>query len=93
MFYLLQEWPRILPISRIRSCGHGTSRTTKLLAGGRPGDVRVPARQLSVMLLLAVFLQHRTVGGGPALLRRRWVMTGLLVFIPFVGFSASLCWR
>ncbi len=71
MFYLLQEWPRILDdIDSVMS---------EFLRG-----------QLSVMMLLAVFYSVGLWFAGLNFALPVGVLTGLLVFIPYVGFGGGL---
>ncbi|MDT3669714.1 MAG: AI-2E family transporter [Aromatoleum sp.] len=90
MFYLLQDWPQLLENTRsiiprpllpraMRIVGDIDSVLSQFLRG-----------QLSVMLLLAVFY---TVGlwiAGLKFALPVGVITGLLVFIPYVGFGGGL---
>ncbi len=90
MFYLLQDWPQLL--ENIRSI---IPRPLLLRAMRIVGDIdsvlsQFLRGQLSVMLLLAVFY---TVGlwiAGLKFALPVGVITGLLVFIPYVGFGGGL---
>jgi len=90
MFYLLQDWPQLL--ENIRSI---IPRPLLLRAMRIVNDIdsvlsQFLRGQLSVMLLLAVFY---TVGlwiAGLKFALPVGVITGLLVFIPYVGFGGGL---
>lgn len=90
MFYLLQEWPRLLVgmqqvVPRpwleqtMRVIGDVDSVLSEFLRG-----------QLSVMLLLAVFYSVGLWLAGLDFALPVGVVTGLLVFIPYVGFGGGL---
>ncbi len=90
MFYLLQEWPRILDAlqrivprpwlpSTMRILNDIDSVMSEFLRG-----------QLSVMLLLAVFYSIGLWFAGLNFALPVGVLTGLLVFIPYVGFGGGL---
>lgn len=90
MFYLMRDWPHIL--ARIEAAiprpWHDTSM--RLL-----GDVdRVLAEflrgQLSVMLVLAVYYSAGLWLAGVNFALPVGLLTGLLVFIPYVGFGGGL---
>ncbi|MCB1961120.1 MAG: AI-2E family transporter [Rhodocyclaceae bacterium] len=90
MFYLLQEWPHILDGIRAIIPRPMLSRSLRIL-----GDIdRVMSEflrgQLSVMLLLAVFYSVGLWLAGLRFALPVGVVTGLLVFVPFVGFSVGL---
>ncbi len=90
MFYLLQEWPRfmsglqsviprpILPRT-LRILGDIDSVMSEFLRG-----------QLSVMLILAIFYSVGLWLAGLKFALPVGVLTGLLAFIPFVGFGGGL---
>lgn len=90
MFYLLQEWPRIIPavgsviprpmlepVSRI--VGQIDSVLSEFLRG-----------QLSVMLVLATYYCIALWIAGLSFALPVGIITGLLSFIPFVGFGGGL---
>lgn len=90
MFYLLQEWPKLLQSLRSIVPRPWLPRTMRLI-----GDIdsilsEFLRGQLSVMLLLAVYY---SVGLWLADLKFALpvgILTGLLVFIPYVGFGGGL---
>ncbi|NMG65064.1 AI-2E family transporter [Azoarcus indigens] len=90
MFYLLQDWPRLIAgleraVPRpwlprtLRIIGEIDSVLSEFLRG-----------QLSVMLLLAVFYSLGLWIAGLNFALPVGVLTGLLVFIPYVGFGGGL---
>ncbi|WP_227818310.1 AI-2E family transporter [Nitrogeniibacter aestuarii] len=90
MFYLLQEWPHITQGLRNVIPRPMVDRTMRIL-----GDIdKVMSEflrgQLSVMLLLAVFYSIGLWMAGLKFALPVGVITGLLVFVPFVGFTAGL---
>jgi predicted PurR-regulated permease PerM len=90
MFYLLQEWPHITEGLRRTIPRPMVDRTLRIL-----GDIdKVMSEflrgQLSVMLLLAVFYSLGLWIAGLKFALPVGVITGLLVFVPFVGFTAGL---
>ncbi|ATE59216.1 AI-2E family transporter [Thauera sinica] len=90
MFYLLQEWPRILAeLQRIvpRPWLDGTMRVINDIDRVMSEFLR---GQLSVMLLLAVFYSVGLWIAGLNFALPVGVLTGLLVFIPYVGFGGGL---
>lgn len=90
MFYLLQEWPRILAeLERIvpRPWLDGTKRILGDIDSVMSEFLR---GQLSVMLLLAVFYSVGLWLAGLNFWLPVGVLTGLLVFIPYVGFGGGL---
>lgn len=90
MFYLLQEWPRILAeLERIvpRPWVDGTKRILGDIDSVMSEFLR---GQLSVMLLLAVFYSVGLWLAGLNFWLPVGVLTGLLVFIPYVGFGGGL---
>ncbi len=89
MFYLLQEWPRILDeLERIvpRPWVDGTKRVLGDIDSVMSEFLR---GQLSVMLLLAVFYSAGLWLAGLNFWLPVGVLTGLLVFIPYVGFGGG----
>ncbi|MBN8442583.1 MAG: AI-2E family transporter [Thauera sp.] len=90
MFYLLQEWPRILAELQRIVPRPWLDRTMQLI-----NDIdRVMSEflrgQLSVMLLLAVLYSAGLWFAGLKFWLPVGVLTGLLVFIPYVGFGGGL---
>jgi predicted PurR-regulated permease PerM len=90
MFYLLQEWPHITEGLRTIIPRPMVDRSLRIL-----GDIdKVMSEflrgQLSVMLLLAVFYSIGLWIAGLKFALPVGVITGLLVFVPFVGFTAGL---
>ena len=90
MFYLLQEWPRILTELQRIVPRPWLERTMNII-----NDIdRVMSEflrgQLSVMLLLAVFYSAGLWFAGLNFALPVGVLTGLLVFIPYVGFGGGL---
>ena len=89
-FYLLQEWPRLiaglsrlLPRPWLPRARRVTSKIDAVLAQFCRG-------QLSVMLLLAVFYSVGLWLAGLDFALPVGVLTGLLCFIPYVGFGSGL---
>lgn len=90
MFYLLQEWPRILVALESAIPRPMLPRITRIV-----GDIdsvlsEFLRGQLSVMLLLAIFYSVGLWLAGLKFALPVGVVTGLLAFIPFVGFSGGL---
>lgn len=90
MFYLLQDWPRILDGLQTVIPRPMLERTMRII-----NDIdRVLSEflrgQLSVMLLLAVFYSVGLWIAGLKFALPVGVITGLLVFIPYVGFGGGL---
>ncbi|MCK9984418.1 MAG: hypothetical protein AzoDbin1_00890 [Azoarcus sp.] len=90
MFYLLQEWPRILDGLRTVIPRPMLERTMRII-----NDIdRVLSEflrgQLSVMLLLAVYYSVGLWIAGLKFALPVGVITGLLVFIPYIGFGGGL---
>ena len=90
MFYLLQEWPRVIAALQQAIPRPMLPRTQRIV-----GDIdRVLSEflrgQLSVMLLLAIFYSVGLWIAGLKFALPVGVITGLLAFIPFVGFGGGL---
>lgn len=90
MFYLLQDWPRILDGLQTVIPRPMLERTMRII-----NDIdRVLSEflrgQLSVMLLLAVYYSVGLWIAGLKFALPVGVITGLLVFIPYVGFGGGL---
>ncbi len=90
MFYLLQEWPRLLEGLRNVVPRPWLARSMRII-----GDIdsvlsEFLRGQLSVMLLLAVFYSVGLWLAGLNFALPVGVITGLLVFIPYVGFGGGL---
>ncbi|NMG75240.1 AI-2E family transporter [Aromatoleum diolicum] len=90
MFYLLQDWPKLLDGLQTVIPRPMLARTMRII-----NDIdRVLSEflrgQLSVMLLLAVFYSAGLWLAGLRFALPVGVITGLLVFIPYVGFGGGL---
>lgn len=90
MFYLLQEWPRILNGLQTVVPRPWLERTMRII-----GDVdhvlsEFLRGQLSVMVLLAIFYSVGLWIAGLNFALPVGVLSGLLGFIPFVGFAGGL---
>lgn len=90
MFYLLQDWPTLLAGLQTVIPRPMLARTMRMI-----NDIdRVLSEflrgQLSVMLLLAVFYSAGLWLAGLRFALPVGVITGLLVFIPYVGFGGGL---
>jgi predicted PurR-regulated permease PerM len=90
MFYLLQEWPRILDELERIVPRPWVGATTRILAEIDSVMSEFLRGQLSVMLLLAVFYSAGLWLAGLNFWLPVGVLTGLLVFIPYVGFGGGL---
>ncbi len=90
MFYLLQEWPRILvELERIVP-RPWLERTMRIINDIDSVMSEFLRGQLSVMMLLAVFYSLGLWLAGLNFWLPVGVVTGLLVFIPYVGFGGGL---
>lgn len=90
MFYLLQEWPRLTRALRDIIPRPMLARTMRIT-----GDIhRVLAEflrgQLAVMLLLAIFYSVGLWLAGLTFALPVGIITGLMSFIPFIGFGGGL---
>ena len=90
MFYLLQEWPRILDELERIVPRPWVAATTRILAEIDSVMSEFLRGQLSVMLLLAAFYSAGLWLAGLNFWLPVGVLTGLLVFIPYVGFGGGL---
>lgn len=90
MFYLLQEWPRILDYVEESVPRPLHERTMALVAEIDKVLSEFLRGQLAVMLLLAVFYCVGLWLAGLRFALPVGVITGLLAFIPYVGFSTGL---
>lgn len=90
MFYLLQEWPRILTALQTVIPRPMLPRTMRILSDIDKVLSEFLRGQLSVMLLLAVFYSIGLWIAGLKFALPVGVITGLLAFIPFVGFGGGL---
>lgn len=90
MFYLLQEWPRIIETLRNTLPRPMLARTTRILGDIDSVMSEFLRGQLSVMLLLATFYTIGLWIAGLKFALPVGVITGLLAFIPFVGFGGGL---
>ncbi|AVR89386.1 AI-2E family transporter [Thauera aromatica] len=90
MFYLLQEWPRILTELERIVPRPWLARTVRILGDIDSVMSEFLRGQLSVMLLLALFYSLGLWLAGLKFALPVGVLTGLLVFIPYVGFGGGL---
>ncbi|APR04820.1 AI-2E family transporter [Thauera chlorobenzoica] len=90
MFYLLQEWPRILAELERIVPRPWLARTVRILGDIDSVMSEFLRGQLSVMLLLALFYSLGLWLAGLKFALPVGVLTGLLVFIPYVGFGGGL---
>jgi len=90
MFYLLQEWPRIIRALQSVIPRPMLPRTTRIVGDIHSVMSEFLRGQLSVMLLLAVFYSIGLWLAGLTFALPVGVITGLLAFIPFVGFGGGL---
>ncbi len=90
MFYLLQAWPRITNGLQGLIPRPMLSRTMRILNEIDSVLSEFMRGQLSVMLLLAVFYSVGLWLAGLKFALPVGVITGLLAFIPFVGFGSGL---
>ncbi len=90
MFYLLQEWPRILTELERIVPRPWLDRTMRILNDIDSVMSEFLRGQLSVMMLLAVFYSLGLWLAGLNFWLPVGVITGLLVFIPYVGFGGGL---
>lgn len=90
MFYLLQEWPRILDGLQHVVPRPWLERTMRVIRDIDSVLSEFLRGQLSVMLLLAVFYSVGLWLAGLNFALPVGVITGLLVFIPYVGFGGGL---
>ncbi len=90
MFYLLQEWPRILEALERIVPRPWLARTMRIINDIDSVMSEFLRGQLSVMLLLALFYSVGLWFAGLNFALPVGVLTGLLVFIPYVGFGGGL---
>lgn len=90
MFYLLQEWPRLIDALRGVIPRPLLPRTTRIVRDIDSVMSEFLRGQLSVMLLLALFYSVGLWLAGLKFALPVGVITGLLAFIPFVGFGGGL---
>jgi predicted PurR-regulated permease PerM len=90
MFYLLQEWPRILDALERIVPRPWLARTMRIINDIDSVMSEFLRGQLSVMMLLAVFYSVGLWFAGLNFALPVGVLTGLLVFIPYVGFGGGL---
>jgi predicted PurR-regulated permease PerM len=90
MFYLLQEWPHLLAGLRSIVPRPWLARSMRIVGDIDSVMSEFLRGQLSVMLLLAVFYSLGLWLGGLNFALPVGVITGLLVFIPYVGFGGGL---
>jgi predicted PurR-regulated permease PerM len=90
MFYLLQDWPKLLDHVESVIPRPILTRTMRILNDIDSVLSQFLRGQLSVMLLLAVFYSVGLWLAGLKFALPVGVLTGLLVFIPYVGFGGGL---
>ncbi|MDX5446645.1 MAG: AI-2E family transporter [Zoogloeaceae bacterium] len=90
MFYLLQEWPRIIPALQNAIPRPALARTTRIARDIDKVLSEFLRGQLSVMLVLAAFYSIGLWIAGLSFALPVGIITGLLSFIPFVGFGGGL---
>lgn len=90
MFYLLQEWPRIIPSVHNAIPRPALARTTRIAREIDKVLSEFLRGQLSVMLILATFYSVGLWIAGLSFALPVGIITGLLSFIPFVGFGGGL---
>lgn len=90
MFYLLQDGPRILARLKLMVPRPMLARTLRVLGNIDSVLSEFLRGQLSVMLLLAVYYSVGLWLAGVKFALPVGVITGLLAFIPFVGFGGGL---
>ncbi len=90
MFYLLQEWPRLLGGLQHVVPRPWLERTMRILRDVDRVLSEFLRGQLSVMVLLAIFYSVGLWIAGLSFALPVGVLTGLLAFIPFVGFGGGL---
>jgi len=90
MFYLLQEWPRIIPAVQDAIPRPAIERTTRIARDIDRVMSEFMRGQLSVMLILAAFYSIGLWIAGLSFALPVGIITGLLSFIPFVGFGGGL---
>ncbi len=90
MFYLLQEWPKILDYVEESIPRPMHDRTMKLVAEIDSVLSEFLRGQLSVMFLLALYYSVGLWLAGLRFALPVGIITGLLVFIPYVGFGTGL---
>ncbi|ANQ86296.1 AI-2E family transporter [Azoarcus olearius] len=90
MFYLLQDWPRLLAALQRSVPRPWLERTMRIIRDIDSVLSEFLRGQLSVMLLLAVFYSVGLWLAGLNFALPVGVITGLLVFIPYVGFGGGL---
>jgi predicted PurR-regulated permease PerM len=90
MFYLLQEWPRLLASLRDIVPRPWLERSMRIIGDIDSVMSEFLRGQLSVMMLLAVFYSLGLWLAGLNFALPVGVITGLLVFIPYVGFGGGL---
>ncbi len=90
MFYLLQEWPHLIDGLRRAVPRPWLDRTERIIGDIDSVMSEFLRGQLSVMLLLAVFYSVGLWIAGLDFALPVGVVTGLLVFIPYVGFGGGL---
>jgi len=90
MFYLLQEWPRIIPALRDMIPRPMIARTTRFMADIDSVLSEFLRGQVSVMLILAAYYTVGLWFAGLSSALPVGILTGLISFIPFIGFSGGI---
>ncbi|BAL25741.1 AI-2E family transporter [Azoarcus sp. KH32C] len=90
MFYLLQDWPRVLAGLQDIIPRPALEPTMRILAEIDSVLSEFLRGQLSVMLLLAIYYSAGLWLAGLDFALPVGVVTGLFVFIPYVGFGGGL---
>ncbi len=90
MFYLLQEWPRIIAALKKAIPRPMLERTMRILGEIDSVLSEFLRGQLSVMLILAVYYSIGLWIAGLNFALPIGMLTGLLAFVPFVGFGGGL---
>ena len=90
MFYLLQEWPRI--VAELHRCvpRPWLARTLRLTGDLDSVLSEFLRGQLAVMLLLALYYSVGLWFAGLNFALPVGILTGLLVFVPYIGFGGGL---
>lgn len=90
MFYLLQEWPRITASLKHAIPRPMIDKTMRIVRDIDSVLSEFLRGQLSVMLILAVYYSAGLWLAGLNFALPVGVLTGLLAFVPFVGFGGGL---
>ncbi len=90
MFYLLQSWPQLLDALEDLIPRPWLARTLRIISDIDLVLSEFLRGQLSVMMLLAVFYSVGLWLSGLNFALPVGILTGLLIFIPYVGFGGGL---